>query len=1682
MRVVSNRWTSISVVLCAWTAIYAEPTWTTGPYTPAEWTPLAGENILRGLEAELTGTRYAEANRCTSDAPLALLTDGDVPGVTIDWTKVVGLKDNAVLVWTFDGPKTFDCLRISSRWADKGRDGISIAAVHVRFSESSDWTPLAVPTVSYMVESGSTVTLGTGASQATLMDSDGHLAVGITALKLVFGVQDNGGAGYAEIEALGTEATIIPRVAATLAGGEATTASIRAELPWPGLGTQDANLICSFGPANTTTRETRLVPTVGEGRSVSWRFDGLSPATTYAYSVVASNALGHVSDAATGTFTTLASDAAPVRVNELLASGDVDWFEIHNPNPLPVDLANWLVTDDPTKKTSKWKVLPEGTSVPAGGHLVIFADGITAYTSGSVHVDLGFSAAGESIALARPDGTIVSQFDFPEQLDDISYGFDDSGTLRYFVTPTPGTANGAGADGPTPEIVFGEPHGYKTAAFDLTMACPDLPDAPIHYTTDGTVPTAASARYTAPLRMTSTTVVRAVAVNPASVLQRESVATYIFLDDVLAEAPSTDSPGGGFPADKAVNNQAMKYGLRTDLLADATARTRILRGFTNTIATVSLVIDPANLFDATTGIYVNVTQRGTEWERYGMVEQIDPVHGATNEFSAPMGLRIRGAASRQAGYPKHSFRVFFRGEYGRKTLHFPFFGDEGTTSFRRMDLRCSQNYSWANAPTESWGWMRDAFVTETWERDAQRDLGQPYTRSRYVNLFINGRYWGLYQTQERADEHFAESYLGGDSDAYDVYNVNDLNAGTDDGRRALYEMATAGFVDDADYLRAQGLNPDRTRNPDYPVYVDVTNLIVRTLIGHYAADGDSPCSIWSQRPNNGFSLRDRTGNSTGFKWFCHDGEHGLGMGARYAETKVNLDATATGDPVTWGLYSGLGNFNSHWLNYQLMSNAEYRIAWADLVHRHLFGNGALGTAANLARFRARMAEIDDAIVCEAARWGRNGQTWATWTNACEYIISNFIEQRFEPLIAHYRSAGWYPSVDAPEATHAEDGSTVTLSMPTNAAAVYYTTDGSDPRLWGGGTNAASFVYGEPIPVARSGLVVRARAVTASGEWSALTEDTAQGYKPLWIVASNAVDHVFVAWGEVPATTRLQMVWGDEDLGSDRSAWPSFVDLGMIPPGAGAMRVAMPAGVDFSGKTLRFFLGDETVVTTLASISANGTQQLDLGYVFNAATTCRMRFRVTGGSGGTFLGTEKGDDVHDCRFFVSGSTTYLDYPSGNATGRLSGSAVVVGATIYNYEFGNYYLRDLSSNTTLLNGNPVMFPADYDWPTLLFSAKSYGYLYALSFHEGESLVRDYVPARNGAGIVGLYDRITETFIEPTTGVLAGGAETGAETNRMGVVASDAIEPQAVTWTGGDNIPLSGDVAGRLRVAEIMNVPVIGGTDGAEYIVLTNLNAETGLHVGGTRITCRKTGDDVAKCDFTLPWGMEVPAGGTLVCTKEAFWPSGKITDGNVDVSVVDIWGDVVQRLRISTKWDGNEFRMCDGKGASFVATAFGREVLDAAEWHPSIPDIDDKGTRRAVAEAIETTPALQDWLKAIAAQTAGSAAISAYRGDATTLTACYLVDMLPEINPEITLSIPTFEFNNNGQLVIDGELRLHGIPSERTVNGMIRLLHGPILNAPCTTNDLGQAFPIPASLRTLPRPESSSSFYRLRIEPR
>ena len=848
---------------------------------------------------------------------------------------------------------------------------------------------------------------------------------------------------------------------------------------------------------------------------------------------------------------------AAISINEIMASNpsldkggiangkgiaEMDWVEFHNASAEDIDITGWFLSDNDKKgKETKATILGHCV-VPAGGYEIVWLDKThidpAEYAENEGFAILKLSSSGDLIQLADASTNVVDKINFKTkpQIKGYSYGpgtvsygpYAGTGPYVYMKTATPRAENVTEGWGDfTPGVTFSVPHGWKTEAFDLTLSSAST--NAIHYTLDGTSPTTSSPVFStnSPIHITGTTVVRAAVPIEGSVLQFDSSATYLFLDDILAQGRTTTAPASavGFPNHNAVNGQDMLYGLNQSVVTGAD-RDRLLRGFTNSISTLSIVIDPANLFNGSTGIYVNPRGEGVEWERQTMLEIFDP-KGSAADVTIPAGIRIRGGNSRNTNKPKHSLRFFFRSEYGQSSLEAKLFPGEGEVGeYDKLDLRTSQNLSWANE-----GSANDTFVTEVFSRDSQRDMGQPYTRSRYYNLFINGQYWGLYQTQERGDEHFGEAYLGGDSLQYDLiktastfvnnsltYSI-ECNEGTWDAWTNLFNIAVnEGFGGEYtnNYYKVLGLNPDGTRNPAYPILVNQESLMAYMFATHYVVDQDGPTSPFSGidkgHANNFYALRNRNdaGTVSGFVFLRHDAEISMGQ---------NGNTKATANPTFWGTENqtspnvgspdptGLGKlkfrtvpyFTPAELHYLLMQNPDYKRAYADAFYKHfLRPGGAMTMEKNLERYTSRMAEIDDAIVCEQARWAQSGQTRTTWLNACGTSL-DFITNRIDNMKSQYVAAGWYPSIDAPSATNAlgqvfadgdkiEPEDTVHFSG-TESGTIYYTTNGIDPRAVDGSVVEDAIAYdpatGAAMP--ETGALVKARILTGGGEWSALEE-------------------------------------------------------------------------------------------------------------------------------------------------------------------------------------------------------------------------------------------------------------------------------------------------------------------------------------------------------------------------------------------------------------------------------------------------------------------------------------------------------------------------------------------------------------------------------------------------------------------
>jgi Lamin Tail Domain/CotH kinase protein/Putative Ig domain/PA14 domain/Carbohydrate binding domain len=150
-----------------------------------------------------------------------------------------------------------------------------------------------------------------------------------------------------------------------------------------------------------------------------------------------------------------ASAPLDVRINEWMADNATtladpadgnyeDWLELYNPATNVVDLTGFFLSDTMTN-TTHWAI-PAGTTIPARGYLLVWADGETGQNSPArtdIHASFSLAKGGEAIALFAPDGTVIDAVTFGPQITDVSQGrFEDGAAPIYFMTnATPRAAN-----------------------------------------------------------------------------------------------------------------------------------------------------------------------------------------------------------------------------------------------------------------------------------------------------------------------------------------------------------------------------------------------------------------------------------------------------------------------------------------------------------------------------------------------------------------------------------------------------------------------------------------------------------------------------------------------------------------------------------------------------------------------------------------------------------------------------------------------------------------------------------------------------------------------------------------------------------------------------------------------------------------------------------------------------------------------------------------------------------------------------------------------------------------------------------------------------------------------------------------------------------------------------------------
>jgi hypothetical protein len=753
-----------------------------------------------------------------------------------------------------------------------------------------------------------------------------------------------------------------------------------------------------------------------------------------------------------------------------------------------------------------------------------------------------------------------------------------SSAARYFPTPTPRLPN------PTSDLAavvsdtrFSRDHGFYDAPFDVAIST-DTPGAQIRYTTDGSDPAGGGTLYTGPVHVTTTTVLRAAAFKAGMIPSDTDTQTYLFLRDVIRQ---DEDPPAGFPrpGDPGVH---WDYGM-DPMIVDNPAYSATIINDLKSIPAMSLVMEPEDLFGRR-GIYTNPGGDGQASERPGSAE-LFYADGTRQGFQVDAGVRIYGGVNRSTSFPKHTFRLLFKTRYGESKLHYPLFdgmpgGETAATEFDTLILRGNFNKSWpfwSDYERQRAQYIHDHFMSAT-----QLAMGRPSMHGTWVHLYLNGQYWGLYNPVERPDAAFSATYLGGDKDEYDALNSSQPVDGTKDAWSTMQQIAAGGLSSSAAYAQIQQ-------------YLDVDNLADYMIMNIYGGNHD-----WDD--HNWYASRRRSPDGR-FRFYSWDAERTL---------------EELGEDIT-----GINQFDKpSFLYAQLRENPEFRLLFADHVQQHLVNpGGALTPAENTKRYTRLAAVIDRAIVGESARWGdaaRLGQPYTRdddWVMERDRLINEYFPARTNEVIEQFRANGLYTASNGPlfsqQGGMVSSGFKLTITKPPGQAGdIYYTLDGSDPRLPGGAPSPAAVKYTAPVALNQT-TTVRAR-IRNGAQWSAANKATFT-----YDMAALRVTEVMYHPADPPAGGTLTESDFEFVEVQNTSSAPLFV---------GGVRFR--EGIDFTFGNLTLAAGQRAVVVrNLAAFQSRyGTTGITVAGTFTGALDNNgERLRLEGALGQTILDFSYDDD-------------------------------------------------------------------------------------------------------------------------------------------------------------------------------------------------------------------------------------------------------------------------------------------------------------------------------------------------------------------------------------------------------------------------------------------------------------------------
>jgi hypothetical protein len=852
----------------------------------------------------------------------------------------------------------------------------------------------------------------------------------------------------------------------------------------------------------------------------------------------------------------------PVVINEFMASNDSnlqdpcdgtypDWIELYNGGPIPLDLGGLYLTDKLSEPT-RWEI-PAGVTIEAGGYLVFLADGETG--QGPLHTSFGLKAADEDVGLFDTDGsTLIDGITFQDQVSDISYGRypDASNNLRFFATPTPGSENTGAYLGEVADTKFSHHRGFYESAFTVSVVC-NTGGAEIHYTLDGSEPNEfvadATYLYTGPLDINQTTVLRAAAFKPGHLPSNVDTQTYVYLDDV-------------------VNQPDMR-----SAVVNAYGRS-VVKDALKSVPTLSIAMDANDL--ANLQLQDSGDGPSDPHPKQELSASAELIYADANQGQ---GFEINcGIEGHSSPLSKRSYRLIFKTEFGPSQLQYPFFesapinAGSAVDEFDRIVLRAAKNFD-------------VTYAGDQWTRDSQIGMCGIGAHGTFVHLYINGKYRGVYNATERPDAWFASSYFGGQREDYFA-----TNHGIERG-----EDHISGDSTRFDAMLAMARERDLTDPNKYEQFkglCDVQEFADYTVIFWFSGFDDNMDNNWYAGMRNVPLAGDVP--PEGFMMFMWDAEFVF---------ITSGDSNVPWVPDYYFDEEEGWTISDTWLG--MFDNQDFRVLFADRVYKHCFNGGALTEANAQTRWNDIVDFVDEAGICEQARWGEGANPEIVDMNGFVDIFLTALRDWSDPC---YPGVELYPDFDPPvfsqHGGYVAAGFGLTMINPDDGD-IFYTLDGNDPREAVTG-DVAGTEYTSPVTLNHS-VRVKARVEDAE-DWSALNE-------------------VVFAVGPVADNLRItEIMYHPKDANDPNDPNTEYIELKNIGPNTINLNlVSFTDGIDFTFGSVGLTAGQYVVVVK------NESAFMSRYPSFGGTIAGEYTGRLNNGGEGIRLEDAVGQVIHDFEY-------------------------------------------------------------------------------------------------------------------------------------------------------------------------------------------------------------------------------------------------------------------------------------------------------------------------------------------------------------------------------------------------------------------------------------------------------------------